>query len=89
VTLPLILDLAPYSELDGLPSRWGEAVPAEIPKLEYDLVSVNNWKSGHYIGYALVKIQNEEKWVMFNDLRGVPVNKTPYEGHAEVSNRLV
>jgi ubiquitin C-terminal hydrolase len=87
VNLPETLDIAPYTDLVGLPSRRHRPTEAEAeyPALNYDLVSVNNWKSGHYIGYALVTLDGEKQWVMFNDLQTAPVKKTPFQGHAEVS----
>lgn len=86
--LPEILDLARYTHLDWLPSR--KSAPATTSKsLEYELVSVNNWKSGHYIGYSLVKIQNEMVWVMFNDHDVAPLRKTPFESLSEVRDVIL
>jgi hypothetical protein len=89
VALPETLDLAPYTDLNGLPSRAFAAAATDPPGLEYDLVSVDNWKSGHYVSYSLTEIQGEKKWVMFNDHDAFPRLKTPFEGHAQVRSALI
>jgi len=88
VILPETLDFTPYSDLGELPSRRLRPVDDQNLAQDYDLVSVNNWKSGHYVGYALVNIDGNKEWVMFNDLHSVPVKKSPFQGHAEVSTIL-
>jgi ubiquitin C-terminal hydrolase len=84
VGLPDILDLAPYADTQGLPSKKDAPAVQMMTAMEYELVAVSNWKSGHYIGYALASVEGEKKWVMFNDLQPAPVAKHPSEGHADV-----
>jgi hypothetical protein len=87
VSLPETIDLGPYMDLESLPSVMSGRTD-QIAEVNYDLVSVNNWISRHYIGYTSNKIRDEDMWVMFNDMHSVPERKTPFEGHADVRSTI-
>ncbi|KAK4899075.1 hypothetical protein LTR27_003305 [Elasticomyces elasticus] len=83
VDLPDRLDLTPFTDTSHLPTESGQnpKTPFGAKSNTFELVAVNHWVRRHFIAYVRDKQEDEDdRWIMFNDLDTHPREKSPWEG---------